>query len=143
MTIMSKVNEKRNCKIQEAANQQKWEEVSYLLDQPLENSLRRDRRNKTFSMNISVSTEGQHTEFSDCIAAPTSDPLEAWIAKEESTQLIEALLTLTKVEQEIVVGRYLEDKSFAQLARETGLSDKTVKKRLHAATQCLKNTLDN
>lgn len=138
---MSKVTERRNTKIQEALAKQNWNKILQLLDQELENSLRKDRAYGTINLNIPVSLDGRHTEFGDKISNRALDPLETLLDKEENTSLINALLSLAELDQQIIIGRYSDYKSFAQLARETGLSDKTVKKRLTSTTQHLKNML--
>lgn len=138
---MSKVKEKRERKIQEAAERQDWDEVSRLLDQPFENSLRKDRNYKTFSMSISISIKNRYVELEDILKTPMLDPLQTLLKKEERQHLIDALHQLTKVEMRIVMSRYFDNKSLAQIAREIGLSDKTVKKRLKAIEQRLKDTL--
>ena len=71
---MSKVDKNRNKKIQDASRNNNWEEVSRLLDQPLENSLRKDRQYKTVSMNNQVSYNGSLKEYGDNIADTNPDP---------------------------------------------------------------------
>lgn len=139
--IMSKVIKKRNRKIKEAVYDKNWDLVSYLLDQAFENSLRKDRKYGTISLNIPISSEGRSTELGDSIANSELNPLNQFLQKEENTRLIKALLALSELEQQIIVGRYLNEKSFTLLAQETGLSDKTVKKRLESATQQIKLAL--
>lgn len=138
---MSKILEKRNQKIQTAVEKKDWDEVLHLLDQSFENSIRKDRVYKTFSVNIPVSKDGQYTEYIDSIRDYSLNPLEKILKKEEQTQLINTLLSLTNTELKMIIDRYLENKSFAQIARDTGISDKTVKKRLNLVTKNLKNKL--
>ncbi len=57
---------KNEIKIQEAASEQNWEKVSDLLNQPIENSLRKDRKYGIFSLNTVINTD-KCTEFGDSI----------------------------------------------------------------------------
>ncbi len=138
---MSKVNEKRNQKIQDASRNNSWEEVSRLLDQPLENSLRKDRQYKTVSMNNHISYNGSPKEYGDNIADTNPNPLDYLITQENNQQLEEALSKLSEQERQIVLGYYVFDKSYSNLAKELGISDKTVKKRLESTLQKMKNML--
>lgn len=139
--LMSKVNENRNQKIQDASRNNNWKEVSRLLDQPLENSLRKDRQYKTVSMNNHISQNGSSKEYGDNIADTNPNPLEHLIALESNKQLGEALSKLSEQERQIILGYYVCDKSYSQLAKEFGISDKTVKKRLESTLQKMKNML--
>lgn len=138
---MSKVNEKRNQKIQDASRNNNWEEVSRLLDQPLENSLRKDRQYKTVSMNNRISYNGSLKEYGDNIADTNPNPLDYLITKENNQQLEEALSKLSEQERQIVLGYYMFDKSYSNLAKDLGISDKTVKKRLESTLQKMNNML--
>ena len=111
---MSKVNEKRNKKIQEAASEQNWEKVSDLLNQPIENSLRKDRKYGIFSLNTVINTDGQCTEFGDSISESAGDPLDILLEKEKGEQLSVALSILPNNMKQIIIGYYFENKSFAQ-----------------------------
>ncbi|MFC0722239.1 sigma-70 family RNA polymerase sigma factor [Enterococcus faecalis] len=138
---MSKVNEKRNQKIQDASRNNNWEEVSRLLDQPLENSLRKDRQYKTVSMNNRISYNGSLKEYGDNIADTNPNPLDYLITKENNQQLEEALSKLSEQERQIVLGYYVFDRSYSNLAKDLGISDKTVKKRLESTLQKMNNML--
>ena len=138
---MSKVNEKRNQKIQDASRNNNWEEVSRLLDQPLENSLRKDRQYKTVSMNNRISYNGSLKEYGDNIADTNPNPLDYLITKENNQQLEEALSKLSEQERQIVLGYYVFDKSYSNLAKDLSISDKTVKKRLESTLQKMNNML--
>lgn len=138
---MSKVDKNRNEKIQEASRNNNWKEVSRLLDQPLENSLRKDRQYKTVSMNNQMSYNGSLKEYGDNIADTNPNPLDYLIAQENNQQLEEALSKLSEQERQIVLGYYVFDKSYSNLAKELGISDKTIKKRLETTLQKMKNML--
>ena len=43
----------------------------------------------------------------------------------------------------MIIGFYLDHKSYSQISREVGISDKTVKKRIIKATTFLKQSLEN
>ena len=138
---MSKVNEKRNKKIQEAASEQNWEKVSDLLNQPIENSLRKDRKYGIFSLNTVINTDGQCTEFGDSISESAGDPLDILLEKEKDEQLSVALSILPNNMKQIIIGYYFENKSFAQLSRDLMISDKTIKKHLYSALQQLSESM--
>lgn len=138
---MSKVEEKRNRLIEEAVANDNWNEVSRLLDQPMENSLRKDRHYRTVSMNNKVSNTGEQKEYIDYIADTNPDPLEQLIFNEEERYLEHAMSLLSKQEQLLILGYYLDSKSYAHLAKELGISDKTVKKRLQSALEKMKTIL--
>lgn len=138
---MSKINEKRNQKIQDASRNNNWEEVSRLLDQPLENSLRKDRQYKTVSMNNHICYNGSSKEYGDNIADTDPNPLEHLIVQENNQQLEEALSKLSEQERQIILGYHVFNKSYSNLAKELGISDKTVKKRLESTLQKMKNML--
>lgn len=129
---MSKIEKKRNRHIEEAVANDNWNEVSHLLDQPMENSLRKDRHYGTLSMNNQVSYNGSLKEYGDNIADTNPDPLEQLIINEEEQHLDHAISRLSKQEQLLILGYYFDSKSYARLAKELDISDKTVKKRLES-----------
>ena len=139
--LMSKVNENRNQKIQEASRNNNWEEVSRLLDQAIGNSLRKDRQYKTVSMNNQMSYTGSLKEYGDNIADTNPNPLDFLITKENNQRLEEALSKLSEQERQIILGYHVFNKSYSNLAKELGISDKTVKKRLESTLQKMKNML--
>lgn len=138
---MSKVDKNRNKKIQDASRNNNWEEVSRLLDQPLENSLRKDRQYKTVSMNNQVSYNCSLKEYGDNIADTNPDPLEQLIINEEEQHLDHAISRLSKQEQLLILGYYFDSKSYARLAKELDISDKTLKKRLQSTLEKMKTIL--
>ena len=138
---MSKVEKKRNRHIEEAVANDNWNEVSHLLDQPMENSLRKDRHYGTLSMNNKVSNTGEQKEHIDNIADTNPDPLEQLIINEEEQYLEHAMSLLSKQEQLLILGYYFDSKSYAHLAKELGISDKTVKKRLQSTLEKMKTIL--
>lgn len=138
---MSKIEKKRNRHIEEAVANDNWNEVSHLLDQPMENSLRKDRHYGTLSMNNKVSNKGEPKEHIDNTPDTNPDPLAQLIINEEKQQLEHAISRLSKQEQLLILGYYFDTKSYARLARELGISDKTVKKRLKSTLIKMRTTL--
>ena len=61
---------------------------------------------------------------------------------EEQQILNNALQTLDRIDQQIIHAYVLENKSFSKIAKEIGLSDKTVKKRFVLSLQSLKTLLE-
>ncbi|ANK39353.1 hypothetical protein AOB58_2551 [Staphylococcus sp. AntiMn-1] len=139
---MNQVTKRREIKIQKALDNQDWDTISKLLNQPYENSKRKDRANHVLYLNhINNSLEGNTYEFGDNIASSIYSPLESLLLKETQITVNKKLALLNKTDYAIIVGFYLEKKSYSQLSRETGLSDKTIKKRLTKVTIALKKSL--
>ncbi|ANQ64867.1 RNA polymerase sigma factor [Staphylococcus equorum] len=139
---MNQVTERREIKIQNSLDNQDWDTISKLLNQPYENSKRKDRANHVLYLNhINNSLDGNVYEFGDNIASSIYSPLEALLLKETQIIVNKKLASLNKIDYIIIVGFYLDKKSYSQLSRETGLSDKTIKKRLTKCTIALKNSL--
>jgi|GEM_PF-730396 hypothetical protein len=140
----SKVQQRRNKNINIAASKQDWKEVSRLLDQPLENLLRKDRDVHLSSLNHIVSGGGRNTELVELIADNSSNPEEVLLMKERSEYLYRALQALPKDDYIIVMGIILEGKSALQLTKETNCkSHKTVQAHYKRALQLLKDELEN
>lgn len=139
---MNQVSERREIKIQNALDNQDWYTISKLLNQPYENSKRKDRANHVLYLNhINNSLDGNIYEFGDNIAGSIYSPLESFLLKETQIIVNKKLASLNKIDFAIIVGFYLDKKSYSQLSRETGLSDKTIKKRLTKSTIALKKSL--
>ncbi|ARE22323.1 hypothetical protein FIB49_04580 [Lactococcus cremoris] len=141
------VEEKREDKIQAAAKAKNWNEVSKLLNQPFENAMRQDRGgakyNRPSNVSLNYVAKGATSEFGNSIPDKSLNPLEFLIQQEEIGQSLDtysvvhtALNHFDKTHQIILLGRITDkahQKSWSQLARETGLSDKTVKKFFNEA----------
>ncbi|MGM0214241.1 sigma-70 family RNA polymerase sigma factor [Enterococcus sp. AZ109] len=138
---MSKVEKKREKKINEAIASNNWDQALNLLDQPFENDLRKDRHYNTVSMNNQISSCGEQKEYINNIAEPNLDPLEHLIIQEDAQQLKNALSILSKLEKQIILGYYWDNKPYSRLAKELAVSDKTVKKRLESSLQKMKDIL--
>lgn len=141
MVIKNKVDEKREEKIKQAVENNDWEEVSHLLNQPLANAERRDRAYGLLSLNKNMG-KGQPIEFGNFIPDKIMNPLDTLINREERPNVYDALQTLDDIDQQIIEDYVLENKSYSKIAKETGLSDKTVKKRLLLALKSLKTLLE-
>ena len=137
MVKNDKVADKREENIKQAVKNNDWEKVSHLLDQPLANTERKDRDYGLLSLNKIIG-KGLSTEFGDFIPDKVMNPLESLIQHEEQQILNNALQTLDRIDQQIIHAYVLENKSFSKIAKEIGLSDKTVKKRFVLSLQSLK-----
>ena len=65
------------------------------------------------------------------------------LLKERQIEVNKALSLLSKTDYEMIIGFYLDHKSYSQISREVGISDKTVKKRIIKVTTFLKQSLEN
>lgn len=140
MVNENKVANKREENIKQAIKNDDWEKVSDLLNQPLANAERKDRAYGLLSLNKVVG-KGQPTEFGNFIPDKIMNPLDLLVKQEEQINLANALQKLNDIDQQIIHAYILEDKSYSKIAKEIGLSDKTVKKRFVLALQSLKNLL--
>ena len=139
-----KVNQRRDEKIAIAASNQNWDEVSRLLNQPMENIYRKDREVKLSSLNYIISTEGRETDLVELIADNSSNPLEALLKREEKEVISRALQKLDNDDYIIVIGLACEGKSALQLTKETRFkSNKTIQTHYKRALQFLNDELAN
>lgn len=142
--MTSKVEERRNRRIEEAAIQEKWELVDHLLNQEYENIERKNRMYGLLSLNaISKNDGGRDSEIIDLYCTHNYNGLEQLINKELKLALNEALQKLSKDDLHIFLGVALEGKSALQLAKETSFkSHKTVKTHYEATCKLLKEELE-
>ncbi|HEL9639628.1 sigma factor-like helix-turn-helix DNA-binding protein [Streptococcus suis] len=138
MEAKGMVAQKREEAIQRATTEKDWEAVSKLLDLPLENALRRDRKNKLVSLN-SKNNESE-TELIETLT-DNNDSLTILIQNEEKRYLYQALSKLKDIEREILLDRVEFDWSFSKLARMHNISDKTAKKYYENARDMMKKIL--
>lgn len=135
---MNRVSERREQKIQQAVAQGNWEEVLHLLDQPFENSLRKDRYYQLGSIEFQVS---EKSTLADIELVDYDDAVNIL----ERVELIEAidklLATLDEIDQRIFELRAIEMESFHQISKEVLLSDKTVKRRYEKTVGWLQQEL--
>lgn len=138
MEAKGMVAQKREEAIQRATTEKDWEAVSKLLDLPLENALRRDRKNKLVSLN-SKNNESE-TELIETLT-DNNDSLTILIQNEEKRYLYQALSKLKDIEREILLDRVEFDWSFSKLGRMHNISDKTAKKYYENARDMMKKIL--
>lgn len=137
-SIMSKVAKRREDKIQIAVSEDNWEEVSRLLDQPFENSLRRDRHYQVKSLNFQIS---ENTTTEDLELVDYNDPLTILIQDELVKAIYKELETIDEVDKYILIRYVIEEESFAKISRTIKLSDKTVKRRYLKTVESLREAL--
>lgn len=135
---MNRVSERREQKIQQEVAQGNWEEVLHLLDQPFENSLRKDRYYQLGSIEFQVS---EKSTLADIELVDYDDAVNI-LARVELIETIDKLLaTLDEIDQRIFELRAIEMESFRQISKEVLLSDKTVKRRYEKAVEWLRQEL--
>lgn len=134
------VEERREEAIQRALLTDDWKKVDNLLNQPYENSCRKDRSYGLCSLD---SRSGDTGSLLDTIA-DYNDPLSLLIKKEEIAIINDAIDSfLSDRDRKILFGVVLEKKSFSHLAKEVGLSDKTVKRHYERIKEILRKELQN
>ena len=110
------------------------------MNQPYENSCRKDRSYGLCSLD---SRSGDTGSLLDTIA-DYNDPLSLLIKKEEIAIINDAIKSLlSDRDREILFGVVFENKSFSHLAKEVGLSDKTVKRHYERIKEILRKELQN
>ncbi|MCO4480778.1 hypothetical protein Si129_01468 [Streptococcus infantarius subsp. infantarius] len=135
---MNRVSERREQKIQQAVAQGNLEEVLHLLDQPFENSLRKDRYYQLGSLEFQVS---EKSTLADIELIDYDDAVNI-LARVELIEAIDNLpATLDEIDQRIFELRAIEMKSFRQISQEVSLSDKTVKRRYEKTVGWLQQEL--
>lgn len=135
---MNRVSERREQKIQQAVAQGNWEEVLHLLDQPFENSLRKDRYYQLGSIEFQVS---EKSTLADIELVDYDDAVNI-LARVELIEAIDKLLaTLDEIDQRIFELRAIEMESFRQISQEISLSDKIVKRRYEKTVGWLQQEL--
>ena len=132
------VEERREEAIQRALLTDDWKKVDNLLNQPYENSCRKDR---SYGLRSLDSRSGDTGSLLDTIA-DYNDPLSFLIKKEEIAIINDAIKSLlSDRDREILFGVVFENKSFSHLAKEVGLSDKTVKRHYERIIEILRKEL--
>lgn len=133
------VEERREEAIQRALFTDDWKKVDNLLNQPYENSCRKDRSYGLCSLD---SRSGDTGSLLDTIA-DYNDPLSLLIKKEEIAIIKDAIeRLLSERDIKILFGVVFENKSFSHLT-EVGLSDKTVKRHYERIIEILRKELKN
>ena len=140
MVVLTKVEQRREEAIQRALLTDDWKKIDNLLNQPYENSCRKDRSYGICSLD---SRSGDTGSLLDTIA-DYNDPLSLLIKKEEIAIINDAIESLlSDRDREILFGVVFENKSFSHLAKEVGLSDKTVKRHYERIKEILRKELQN
>ena len=138
MVDLTKVEQRREEAIQRALLTDDWKKVENLLNQPYENSCRKDR---SYGLRSLDSRSGDTGSLLDTIA-DYNDPLSFLIKKEEIAIINDAIKSLlSDRDREILFGVVFENKSFSHLAKEVGLSDKTVKRHYERIIEILRKEL--
>ena len=89
-------------------------------------------RNRLLQWNIGPANDEQD-DFQVLFADDGDTPDEAAEKSERSRRVSDVLKTLSKKHREVVVLRFFEDKSYHEIAGIVGVSEGTVKSRLHHA----------
>ena len=138
MVDLTKVEQRREEAIQRALLTDDWKKVDNLLNQPYENSCRKDR---SYGLRSLDSRSGDTGSLLDTIA-DYNDLLSFLIKKEEIAIINDAIKSLlSDRDREILFGVVFENKSFSHLAKEVGLSDKTVKRHYERIIEILRKEL--
>ena len=82
-------------------------------------------------------------EVAGGVAADLSEPLETLVAEEEISQLNYSLSRLASYQREMVIRFYLKEQPIGQIARELGLPEGTVKRRLFDIKKNLKERMED
>ena len=137
MVDFKKVEQRREKAIQSAVLTNDWVRVDKLLSQAFENLLRKDRSYGLCSLDSrSVDTGSLLDTIADY-----NDPLSLLIKKEEIAIIKDAIeKILSERDREILHG-VVEGRSYSSLAKEVGLSDKTVKKHYERIIDTLRKEL--
>ena len=135
MVDLTKVEQRREEKIKKAELSDGWDKVDNLLNQPYDNSCRKDRYYGLCSLD---SRSGDTGSLLDTIA-DYNDPLSLLIKKEEIAIIKNAIeRLLSERDRKILYGVVLEGKSYSSLSKEFGLTDKTVKRHYERIIERIK-----
>ena len=93
---------------------------------------KRRSRKRLLQWNFSQGDEEQE-DFQVLIADDGDSPDESVEKAERARRVADVLRTLSKKHREVVVLRFFEDKSYHEIAEIVGVSEGTVKSRLHHA----------
>ncbi|HEM2773628.1 TPA: sigma-70 family RNA polymerase sigma factor [Streptococcus suis 92-1400] len=142
MIEKSKIEKRRESKILEAASHNDWDTVSNLLEQPLRNLERKDRKYKLISLNARIVSDTQTSEIIDLVSDNNYNAIEQILLNERNEYLVNALEKLPKEELHIFLQMTLNNKSALQLTKETSYrSHKTVQRHYEKARKFLENEL--
>ena len=128
------VEQRREEAIQRALLTDDWKKVDNLLNQPYENSCRKDRSYGLCSLD---SRSGDTGSLLDTIA-DYNDPLSLLIKKEEIAIIKDAIEKILSDRDRKILYGVVEGRSYSSLAKEVGLSDKTVKRHYERIIERIK-----
>jgi hypothetical protein len=139
---MSKIEERRERRINRAIRENDWNEVSRLLDQQFDNIKRQDRKYHLSSLNAIVKNEGGIIELIDLYNDNSLNPLELTLINEVREYLCRALNKLSEDDRHIFLGKVIYGKSLLELTKETRFkSHKTVKRHFEMSKKLLREEL--
>lgn len=144
-----KVFERREQKIEEAAKNNNWKEVSRLLQQEQNNAERRDRYHHKRSLEENVSRDGKkYRERHEIVASSDLTPEEALSLKELTQDIQNAKEALTILDRKIVEMVAEQGCSYKKTARYISehyqkMSDVTVKSHYLKALRKLASLLED
>ena len=141
MVDLTKVEQRRKEAIRRAVLSGDWTKVDNLLNQPYENSCRKDRSYGLCSLDSSSIDKGSLLDT----VADYNDPLSLLIKKEEIATIIKNAIErlLSERDRKILYGVVLEGKSYLSLSKVFGLSDKTVKRHYERIIEILRKEFKN
>ena len=139
MVDLTKVEQRREEAIKKAVLSGDWAKVDNLLNQPYENSCRKDR---SYSLRSLDSGSGDTNPLLDTIA-DYNDPLSLLIKKEEIVIIKDAIERLLSEKDKKILYGVVEGRSYLSLAKEVRLSDKTVKRHYERIVEILRKELKN
>ena len=139
MVDLTKVEQRREEAIRRAVLSGDWTKVDNLLNQPYENSCRKDRSYGLCSLD---SRSGVTGSLLDTIAN-YNDPLSLLIKKEEMAIINDAIEKILSERDRKILNGVVEGRSYSSLAKEVKLSDKTVKRHYERIVEILRKELKN
>ena len=141
---MSKIEERRERRINRAIRENDWNEVSRLLDQQFDNIKRQDRRYHLSSLNAIIKNERGIIELIDLYNDNSLNPLELILINEAREYLCRALSKLSEDDRHIFLVIVIHRKTLLELTKETRYkSHKTVKSHFEMSKKLLREELES
>ena len=134
MVDLTKVEQRREEKIKKAALSGDWPKVENLLNQSYENLCRKDR----YYGLCSLDSRTDNTDSLLDTIANDSDALALLIKKEEIAIINDAIEKILSDRDRKILYGVVEGRSYSSLAKEVGLSDKTVKRKYERIIERIK-----
>lgn len=104
--------------------------------------LRRRSRRQSESLTVE-NDKGEETQLDIPDTSVESNPAEAYLKEERIRKVREGIMKLDEAERQIIVMRDMEDMPYSDMASALGISEGTVKSRLHRARSALKKILQD